>query len=380
MNFTADVLIESQSARSQGLEKFKAQQSEERILKKVKLLMFAVWKGVGRVSRHQLADFYEVSVETIDKNHQRHKSEFDLDGVEVLRGEALRDVRDIMSLTSRSPAETIYTAAGALRMGFILRDSPVAKEVRSAAIRFIQGVGGDVSPGLILGQLSASYPVLSQVREGNRLRVSAPYAPYWDKMKSTFKRNHPNGGIPGMSFEDIRRKLQLCSAYTDNFKLQGIKELQRTIAGETRGQYPHLISDTVTFEVNQESGTAIFMFQVADLIWDLSELQECLGRDYITTAKSDLQIDRVYLIFLAPFGVTAPALDYIEKYLRPDYKGSVGALTVKELADSIHTQAWSTRQLGIAKGKITQEFSILQNYEFPEIPDVYEQLNIFDVS
>ncbi|NEP61333.1 MAG: hypothetical protein F6K31_30985 [Symploca sp. SIO2G7] len=52
----------------------------------------------------------------------------------------------MMSLTSKSPKETIYTPAGALRMGFILRDSEVAKAVRTAAIRFIEQGGQQQSP------------------------------------------------------------------------------------------------------------------------------------------------------------------------------------------------------------------------------------------
>lgn len=146
MEFSDEFLVESKSAREQGLAKLKAQRSEEEILNKVKALFFAVWQGVGRISRQQLADFYEVPVSTIDSNYQRNKDEFDSDGVEVLSGAALREVRRIMRLTSSTPKETIYTSAGALRMGFILRDSEVAKTVRTAAIRFIQGAGQQQSP------------------------------------------------------------------------------------------------------------------------------------------------------------------------------------------------------------------------------------------
>jgi hypothetical protein len=85
-------------------------------------IYIGVWQGVGRISREQLADFYEVSVATIDSNYQRNKDEFASDGVEVLRGVGLKDVRRIMRLTSKTPQETVYTPAGALRMGFILRD------------------------------------------------------------------------------------------------------------------------------------------------------------------------------------------------------------------------------------------------------------------
>jgi DNA replication protein DnaC len=98
MNISNELLfVESKTARDQGLTELKAQHLEELVLNKVKALVFAVWKAVGRISRQQLADFYEVSIDSIDKNYQRHKDEFDIDGVEVLRGKDLKEVRDILS-------------------------------------------------------------------------------------------------------------------------------------------------------------------------------------------------------------------------------------------------------------------------------------------
>ena len=110
-------------------------------LNKVKALLFAVWEGKSRVTKDQVAEFYEVSIDSLNKNYQRCKDEFDRDGVEVLRGERLREVKDILSLSPSSPKEIIYTAAGVLRMGFILRDSEIAREVRSVTIQMIQGTG-----------------------------------------------------------------------------------------------------------------------------------------------------------------------------------------------------------------------------------------------
>lgn len=203
MDFSDDFLVESKAAREQGLAKLKAQHSEERILNKVKALFFAVWRGVGRISRQQLADFYEVPIATVDSNYKRNKDEFDSDGVEVLRGERLREARGIMPLASSTAQETVYTPAGALRMGFILRDSEVAKMVRTAAIRFIQGVGQQVSGQIVLQSLINSHPSLSHLVQGSSLKITSPYAPYWDKMKSSLKKKYSTGGLPGMSSEQV---------------------------------------------------------------------------------------------------------------------------------------------------------------------------------
>lgn len=378
MDFSDDFLVESKAAREQGLAKLKAQHSEEQILNKVKALFFAVWQGVGRISRQQLADFYEVSIEAIDKNYQRCREEFRSDGVEVFSGKALSEVRDILSLTSSTPKETIYTPAGALRMGFILRDSEVAKMVRTAAIRFIQGVGQQVSGQIVLQSLINSHPSLSHLVEGSSLKVSSRYAPYWDKMKSSLKKKYPTGGLPGVSSDELRKAIQFCSTYTDYFKLQGIKELNREIAGQARGQYPSLISDIFSFEASGETGTVVLMFQFQDLVIGMDYVQECVGRGYIQTAKDSLGVDRACLIFVSPFGATSYAQDYINRYLVNEYRGYVGVLTVKELADILYDQAWKARTLGTARGEVTREFSKLRTYEFPEPPAIYEQLGLFD--
>ena len=78
--YLVESLVESKSTREEGLARLKAQNSEQSILNKVKSLFFAVWKGVGRVSRQQVADFYEVPIATIDSNYKRNKDEFDSDG------------------------------------------------------------------------------------------------------------------------------------------------------------------------------------------------------------------------------------------------------------------------------------------------------------
>ncbi len=357
MNISDELLfVESKTARDQGLTQLKVQYSEELVLNKVKVLVFAVWKAVGRISRQQLADFYEVSVDSIDKNYQRHRDEFDIDGVEVLRGRDLREVRDILSLTSSSPQETVYTPAGALRMGFILRDSQVAKAVRTAVIVIVQNIGKQVSSEAVLKGFTQAYPIISPLVESNKVKISAPFSNYWEKMKVTLLRNYPNGGIPDMGKDDIRKNIQFLSGYTDFFKLQGKKELTFELSSSIRARYPDLITDIFSYQDGDNIIKSIIMFQFDNLIIDADYVENCIGRGYIQVAKESLQIDSAYLIFVAPFGATSYAEDYIRRRLVSDYKGYVGVLTVKDLADFLYAQASSNRKLGTVKGAISSDF------------------------
>jgi hypothetical protein len=377
MNISNELLfVESKTARDEGLTELKSQHSEELVLNKVKALVFAVWNGVSRLTRQQLSDFYEVPLPTIDSNYKNHKDEFDIDDVKPFKGKDLKALKGILPLSPNSPEEVIYTPAGALRMGFILRDSQVAKTVRTIAIRFIQGLGQQVSNETVLQGLIQAHPILSSFTEGSRVKISAPFSRYWEKMKTTLSKNYPTGGIVDMSKDDIRKQIQYLSGYTDFFKLQGKKELAYELSSNIRAKYPDLITDIFNSQNGDDFIKSAIMFQFDDLIIDAPYVETCVGRGYIQIAKEYLKLDVAYLIFVAPFGATSYAEDYIRKHLVSEYRGYVGVLTVKDLADFLCIQALSTRKLGIVKGELTSEFKKMSTYSFPEPPEMYEQLKI----
>ena len=110
------------------------------ILSKIKSLYFALWKGEGIATTEEMGRFFEVEVATIRKVYHRHKEELVSDGVKTLRGKALKDVRDILSLTSKQSNIMIWTPRAALRLGMLLRDSEVAKAVRTSLLNTVEKV------------------------------------------------------------------------------------------------------------------------------------------------------------------------------------------------------------------------------------------------
>lgn len=131
------VLVESKAARDHQLESISPQRAQE-ILNKVKALFFAVWKSEGITTTEQLAAFYEIEPNSIRQVLKRHQDEFELDGLKSLRGKNLREVRDKMSRTSTAVNLTIWTPRAALRLGMLLRDSAIAKAVRTSAVNAIE--------------------------------------------------------------------------------------------------------------------------------------------------------------------------------------------------------------------------------------------------
>lgn len=130
---TPEILIESKVARDGQLTKV-SHESATDTLSKAKALVFALWQGTGAATTEQMADYYEVPADTLRKVLKRHREELESDGVKTMRGKALEGVRDIVSFTSSAGNVTIWTPRAALRLGMLLRDSAIAKQVRTVLL------------------------------------------------------------------------------------------------------------------------------------------------------------------------------------------------------------------------------------------------------
>lgn len=66
------------------------------------------------------------------------RSEFDTDGLKVLTGKELSSVRLKFNLTNKARNLTIWNPRATLRLGYLLRDSAIAKAVRTTSLNFIE--------------------------------------------------------------------------------------------------------------------------------------------------------------------------------------------------------------------------------------------------
>ena len=106
MYLSDEAFLESRSVRDQRLAEIPNEQAED-VLNRAKALLFAVWQGQGIATTEQMAEFYSVDTEAIQKVVQRNRDELSVDGLRVLRGKDLKDVMDIMSISSRTPNLTV---------------------------------------------------------------------------------------------------------------------------------------------------------------------------------------------------------------------------------------------------------------------------------
>jgi hypothetical protein len=133
------VLVESRAARDHQLERISPQRAQQ-ILNKVKALYFAVWKSEGTTTTELLADFYEVPEVNIRQLLKTHRTEFLSDGLQTLRGKDLKEVRDLLSLTSMSVNVTVWTPRAAMRLGMLLRNSAIAQALRTSLLDAMETV------------------------------------------------------------------------------------------------------------------------------------------------------------------------------------------------------------------------------------------------
>jgi hypothetical protein len=131
------VLVESRSAREDQMASMSHDRAQG-ILEKVKGILFALWKGQGVATTSQMAEFYQVPEDTVQSVIKGHRDEFNADGLKVLSGKALRDVVSFLDTSSSAPKLTVWTPRAALRLGMLLRDSPVAVQVRTTLLNLVE--------------------------------------------------------------------------------------------------------------------------------------------------------------------------------------------------------------------------------------------------
>nr|WP_011117242.1 hypothetical protein [Leptolyngbya sp. PCC 6402]AAD13848.1 OrfD [Leptolyngbya sp. PCC 6402] len=252
-------------------------------------------------------------------------------------------------------------------MGFILRDSPVAKAVRTAAIRVIQGVSDFFDPATAFAKLVEGHSGLDQFSENQQPKIAALYEEgiFKDACKA-LRKKYPDGKLPGLGVEQLKEFFALFATYTDRWVLRTDLELSSSHAPDRYG-YPHLTSDSFPVEVDGQVKQAVIMFQFCDFLVDDRYVADCDSRRYIKSVKNLPGVDLAWLFFVSPFGATPAAVKFIEQEIRPDSQGYVGVILVKDLANFLFAQASQNRNSNLLIGEINKKFSKLMGYEIPVV-------------
>ncbi|MFI9817602.1 phage antirepressor KilAC domain-containing protein [Saccharothrix variisporea] len=100
------------------------------VLDKVKALQMLP-DGLHLTTDH-VATYYEVTIDAVKKLVQRNREELEANGFRLLSGPELRDMLSLSSMDPRTPHLAVFDRRALVRVGLLLRDSPVARRVRDA--------------------------------------------------------------------------------------------------------------------------------------------------------------------------------------------------------------------------------------------------------
>ena len=120
-----DVLVESKSLRDEYV-------GRTDVLDKVRKLVFLPDDLHATVE--MVTTYYEVGFEAIKSIIKENREELESDGLSTLSGEELRSLKDLGCISKNTAALIVIPRRAILRVGMLLRDSVVAKEVRTALL------------------------------------------------------------------------------------------------------------------------------------------------------------------------------------------------------------------------------------------------------
>lgn len=234
--------------------------------------------------------------------------------------------------------------------------------------------------------LIASYPeTFMFLEKKSELRVSV-----YEEVKKNIKKRYPLGVIKGIKDKvSLKKEIVYLSSQSpiDFWKMIPSQELTYELGNLIRAKYPDAMTKVIPLQGRNQS--IVFVFQFFDSIVDYQDVEECaLKRRYVQIAKEALKVDYAFLFLVSPLGATPAAYSFIQNNL-PDGEngcfGSVGILTVKQLAQFYHSQIIANKQTSAGKGRVTKEFKKFLDYENRTNPlealtdSQYKQLTIFDM-
>ena len=165
-------IVDSKELREQYINRVE-------VLDKVKAIMLI--PQMEMMTTRQVADYYEVPVETVKTCYREHKDELSLDGMKLMK---LRDFGEILSgwystfqtgrgtttiglndgVTLLIPNGGIYCfpKRAVLRFGMLLRDSEIAKEIRTQLLNVVEKVE-EVQPEVLTEEIDKEQELLNNV-------------------------------------------------------------------------------------------------------------------------------------------------------------------------------------------------------------------------
>ncbi|MDF5718076.1 MAG: hypothetical protein PUP93_30465 [Rhizonema sp. NSF051] len=138
MQLSHEILIESRYFRVDTLSSFTSL-CILKVLNVIKPLRLVSYEDGLFGTTGQASSYYEVSERAINLLLSRNEEEFNGE-MTNLSGKSLRENRELFGLPATTSRANIWAARGFLRMGLMLTESPVAKNLRDLVLDIAEGI------------------------------------------------------------------------------------------------------------------------------------------------------------------------------------------------------------------------------------------------
>jgi len=161
---------------------------------------------------------------------------------------------------------------------------------------------------------------------------------------------------------DFVRDFVLLGAETDDWHLTYERGLAYPDGAANQNAYPDLTSRPSECFVDGKKQKVVLLFQCIDTIVDENHVKDCFYlRQYSDLVKKQLKVDHALLFLVSPYGVTQYAAGCIKE--SDELRGSVGVITVKQLAKFLFEKAAENKKDNIRLGKLRSRFKHLMDYK-----------------
>lgn len=128
------------------------------VLEKVKKVLLL--DKVEILTSQMVAEYYEVNDDVIRQLFVRNKEELMSNGAKTLEGSGLRDMKSLSGFKSRARSITVYSVRAVLNVGMLLRDSIIAREIRSQLLNGYENLSEEQKVKEIVSERDLLYAII----------------------------------------------------------------------------------------------------------------------------------------------------------------------------------------------------------------------------
>lgn len=242
---TVDLLVEDEAVREQYMDRVD-------VLDKVKKLLLL--PELDMATTRQVADFYEVKIDSVAKLVMRNREELDSDGMYILTRKEIalkgQDVRientpQVTTITDdlggkhkfSNRGSRVFPRRAILRVGMLLRDSEVAKEVRTQLLNIEEKAAEDVKVSDITDEQTLLLGIISSETPEERAVALAEYRLY--------TRRHTEKVEAKLAEVETENEL-LSKTFTNWTPREVIRKLSNAIAGKRQCHFGSPLNEAYT--------------------------------------------------------------------------------------------------------------------------------------